>query len=79
VEEEEKEEIMDRPPNKDKIKKTLKNTRNGKALDLDNIPPELLKEDIDLTADILCSLFEEIWKQETIPEEWRKGLLFKLP
>jgi hypothetical protein len=38
-----------------------------------------LKEDIDLTANILCNLFGKFWKQENIPEEWRKGLLFTLP
>jgi hypothetical protein len=31
---------------------------------LNNIPPELLKEAIDLTANILCNLCEKIWKQE---------------
>jgi hypothetical protein len=76
-EKEQKEKVMERPPNKDVIKKALKNTKNCKALCLDSIPPELLTA--DLTANIHCSLFENIWKQETIPEEWRKGLLFKLP
>jgi hypothetical protein len=47
---------MERPPNKDEFKKGLKNTKNGKALSLDNIPPTLLKEDMNLTANILCSL-----------------------
>jgi hypothetical protein len=46
---------------------------------LDNIAPKLLKEDTDLTANILCNLFETIWKQKKFPEEWRKALLFKLP
>jgi hypothetical protein len=46
---------------------------------MDNIPHKLLKEDNDLTANILCNLFEnnlETGKKK--PEEWRKGLLFKL-
>jgi hypothetical protein len=46
---------------------------------LDTIPPQLLKDDTDLTANILCNLFEKIWKQENIAEEWSTGLLFKLP
>jgi hypothetical protein len=61
-----------------KLKK-LSKTKNGKAPGLDNVPSELLKEDIVLTANILCTLFEKIWKQEKIPEEWRKSFLFKLP
>jgi hypothetical protein len=52
---------MERPPNKDEIKKALKNTKNGKAPGSDNMPPELLEEDIDLTENILCNLFEKIW------------------
>jgi hypothetical protein len=62
-----------------KLKKALKNTKNGKAPGLDNIPPKLLKKDTDLTANILCNLFEKIWKQEKIPKDWRKCLLFKFP
>jgi hypothetical protein len=68
AEKEEKERAMERPPNKDEIKKALKNTKNGKAPGLDNIPPKLLKEDIDLTANILCNLFEKFWEQEKIPK-----------
>jgi hypothetical protein len=41
--------------------------------------PELLKEDFDITANILCSLFQKIWKQEKILEDWINGVLFKLP
>jgi sorting nexin-29 len=70
---------MERPSYKDEMKKALKNTKNGKAPCLVNIPPELLKESIDLTANILCNLFEQIWKREKIPKVWRKSLLFKLP
>jgi hypothetical protein len=40
---------------------------------LDNIPPKLLKEDIDLKVNILCSLFEKIWKQEKIPKTGGKA------
>jgi hypothetical protein len=39
------------------------NTKNGKVSGLDTIPPKLLKDDIDLTANILYNLFEKIWKQ----------------
>jgi hypothetical protein len=49
------------------------NTKNGKVPGLNTISPELLKDDTDLTANILCSLFGKIWEQEKIPEEWSKG------
>jgi hypothetical protein len=41
---------MERPPNEDEIKRALTNTKNYKVPGLDNIPPELLKEAINLTA-----------------------------
>jgi hypothetical protein len=47
-----------------KLKKALENTNKGKAPSLENIPPKLLKEAINLTENILCNLFEKIWKQE---------------
>jgi sorting nexin-29 len=77
--EKEGEKAIERPPNKDEIKKALRNTENGKAPGSDNIPPELLQEDTDLTAHRLSNLFESSWKQEQVPEEWRTCLLFKLP
>jgi hypothetical protein len=68
-EEEEEEDAMERAASKDEIKKALKNTKKDKAPGLDNIAPELLKEYMDLTANILCNLIEKIWKQEKIPED----------
>jgi hypothetical protein len=50
---------MEKPPNKNEIKKALKNTKNGKAPGSGNIPPKLSKEDNDLTAIVLCKLFEK--------------------
>jgi hypothetical protein len=42
-----------------KLKKLSKTQKNGKAPGVDNIPPGLLTEDIDLSANILCNLFEK--------------------
>ena len=43
------------------------------------IPPEALKADIPTTVRILHSLFEKIWKDEKIPNDWKDGHLIKLP
>ena len=40
---------------------------------------EILKADVTTTKDVLNQLFNKIWEKEEIPEEWRSGLLVKLP
>ena len=61
------------------IKIALKNLKNGKAAGADNIPPEALKAGGQTSVNILHDLISHIWETETIPQEWRKGLLLKLP
>ena len=67
------------PPTKTEIMKAIKEIKSGKAPGADNIEPEILKANPELTADILHNLLEEIWEKEIIPEDWKKGLLIKLP
>ena len=61
------------------IKTALKNLKNGKAAGAENIPPEALKAGGQTSVNILHDLINHIWETETIPQEWRKGLLVKLP
>jgi len=53
------------------IKKALKELHNGKAAGADNISPEVMKVDLDTTADILHPLFEKIWMGGEMPNDWR--------
>ena len=64
---------------KSEIQSALKTLKNGKAAGCDDIPGEILKSDIATTTDILHNLFNQVWAQEQIPEDWRTGLLCKLP
>ena len=43
------------------------------------LPPEALKAWGQTSVNILHDLINHIWETETIPQEWRKGLLVKLP
>ena len=43
------------------IKKALKELRNGKAAGADNTTPEVMKVDLDITANMLRPLFEKTW------------------
>lgn len=49
--------------------------KNGKAPGIDNISPELLKEKPDLTVENLEPFLTMIWKEEQVPEEWKKGVI----
>jgi hypothetical protein len=67
------------PPTKTEIKLTLTQLKNGKAVGLDNINPEILIVDPEITVKMLYPLLEKIWKEEKIPEEWEEGLIIKIP
>ena len=63
----------------EEIKVALTKIKSGKAPGPDNIPPEALKADPDTTAKVMIDLLQSIWETEDIPEEWKKGLIVKLP
>ena len=67
------EEIEEGPVTKLEIKNAIKDMKNGKAAGIDNITVELMKADIDTTADVLHDLLSLIWEEERIPEDWWKG------
>ena len=51
----------------------------GKAAGGDNIPPVAIKAGGDTSEEVLLNLCNRIWSEQKTPEEWRKGLLIKLP
>ena len=52
--------------------------QRGKAAGVDNIPPEVLKVDLDITANMLHPIFENIWNEGEMPNDWKCGLLIKI-
>ena len=64
---------------KEEIKATLKTLKNNKATGTDNIAAEVLKADVDTTATEMEKLFRAVWDTEEVPEEWKEGLIVKLP
>ena len=52
--------------------------QNGNAAGLDNINPESLNVDPEITVELLYPLLKKIWKEEKIPEEWEEGLIVKI-
>jgi hypothetical protein len=67
------------PPTRSEIKRALKETKSGKAPRMDNICPEMLKQDIATSVNLLHTLLTEIWKEEKIPADWKEGLIIKMP
>nr|KAG5693286.1 hypothetical protein BaRGS_011607 [Batillaria attramentaria] len=71
--------ISTNPPTKTEIIKAIKSLKSGKAAGPDGIPPEALKADIQTSTDMLHPLLRKIWESESVPHDWKKGHLVKLP
>ena len=66
-------------PSKEEIKTAINALKNGKACGVDCINAEMLKADIESSAEVLADFCRSIWASETIPENWTRGLIVKLP
>ena len=71
--------ILTEPPSLEEIKIALKTLKNNKAAGPDNIPAEVLKADIDLSAKSFLPLIHKIWNNEICPEDWINGHITILP
>ena len=67
------------PPTKEEIERAIKQQKSGKASGPDEIPVEALKADLIGSTNMLYDLFQDIWKEEAIPEEWKEGYIIKIP
>ncbi|XP_030761783.1 uncharacterized protein LOC115886670 [Sitophilus oryzae] len=66
-------------PTKTEIQKAIKTPKNNKAAGPDSVPADLLKADPRTAADILHPLITRAWVSNIIPDEWKQGLIIKLP
>ena len=48
-------------------------TQNGKSAGIDSVTLELIKTDINLTAEKMAEIFNSPWEEEKWPSDWRKG------
>jgi len=64
---------------KDEIRSALVDMKSGKAPGIDNLTADLLRADTDTTVNVLDDLFNTIWEEERVPEDWCGGLIVKLP
>jgi len=61
------------------IKTTIKHLKSNKASGPDNLPPENFKTYPHTVANILEPLLKKVWNSGQIPNEWKEGLIIKLP
>ena len=66
-------------PSKAEIRKAITSLRNGKAAGPDSIPAEALKAGKETSNDMLHALVTKIWEKEDVPEQWKEGLIIKIP
>lgn len=67
------------PPSKVEIVTAIKTLKNRKTPGKDNINAELFKIEPTIAADLLLPLFTSIWEKKTIPKDWTKGTIIKIP
>ena len=56
----------------------IKRLKNNKAHGIDEVNAEMLKNGGDCLIRQLTRLLNECWKQQAVPDEWRKGIIVKL-
>ena len=61
------------------VRQALKKTKSGRTPGIDGIPAELYKADNDVAVKGLTRLFKRIWHEEKVPDQWKKGLIVKIP
>ena len=61
------------------IKNAKKKLKSGKATGCDNMPPEAIKAGGEVSEEVLLDLYNQIWSKEKVRDEWKKGLVIKLP
>ena len=63
----------------DEIKLAIKKLRNNKAVGEDEISGEMLKTADEYTLQKLLQLMNDSWQIESPPQQWKDGVIFKLP
>ena len=64
---------------KDKIMATIRSLKNGKAPGENRVNAELFKAEPEFAAQVLQPLFAAIWEEKQLPDDWKKGVIVKIP
>ena len=61
------------------VKEAIRKLKNEKPPGEDGVCPEMLKAEDQETPCILQSILQDIWENETPPDDWNTGVIIKLP
>ena len=64
---------------REETRSALGDMTSGKAPGIDSITEDLLRVDTGTTVNALHGLFNKIWEEESVPEDWSRGLIIKRP
>ena len=71
--------INTEPPSVHEIRLAIKKLKSGKAPGIDGVQVELLKAEENKTPTLLTNILRKVWISETAPDDWKVGLIVKLP
>ena len=63
----------------DEVLRVIKKMKNGKSSGLDGIHAELLKNGGEEMVKRITRLCNQVWKMETVPRDWKDGIIIPLP
>ena len=63
----------------DEVKKALKRQKSGKSPGVDNINAEMMRSSSEDAALALLSLFNRVLAEGTVPTDWKRSLIVKIP
>ena len=66
-------------PRMEEVKIAIGVLKNNKAAGPDNIPVEVIKADVQLSAEHFLPLIHKKWHEETCPPHWKNGHISILP
>ena len=67
------------PPTQPEIVRVIQSLKNGKAPGPDMLCHEVFKVDPAFSASVLHPLFKAIWISGTVSNDWKKGIIIKIP
>jgi len=65
--------------NLEEVQRAVSSLINNETPGVDEISAEMLKRGKETVAEQLAELFNMIWQDLEVPEDWKKGVIIKLP
>ena len=66
-------------PDVEEVKESIKSLKNNRSPGADRVTAEMLKAEQHATPKALTSILANIWEREETPEDWKMGLIVKIP